>query len=116
MAVDEPALATPEKSDLDATEDEDEDLHTTSPPPTQPGVGKKGKTIETAIADKKSDEPPPRRELPFAKIGGKAMEKTAPPAVEEDEVEDEAVGTNHGKAESAEVEMEEDDESSDDEL
>ncbi|MCJ1244309.1 hypothetical protein MMC30_001507 [Trapelia coarctata] len=118
MAVGEPGLATPDKSDLDATEDEDEDLDATSHPrPTMSGVGNKGRVIETAKADTKPDEPPPRRELPFAKIGGKGKEKAEPLAEEEDEVEEEAAGTNGGKTENAEAEMEEDDdETSDDEL
>lgn len=118
MAVDEAGLATPDKSDLDATEDEDEDFDTSPPSrPTKSGVGNKGKVIETAKSGTKPDEPPPRRELPFTSIGGKSKEKAAPPAAKEDEVDKEAVGTNGGNAENAEAEMEEDDdETSDDEL
>lgn len=114
MAVDEPGLATPEKSDLDATEDEDDDLDTTSPPPKKSGIGNKGEVIETAKADTKPDEPPPRRELPFGKIGGRGKEKAASTPREEDQ---EALGTSGGRAEEAGAEMEEDDvETSDDEL
>lgn len=113
MAVDKPELATPEKSDLDATEDEDDDLDTTSPP-KKSGIGNKGKVIETAKADTKPDEPPPRRELPFGKIGGRGREKASSPPREEDQ---EALGTSAGRAEEAGAEMEEDDvETSDDEL
>ncbi|KAI4127321.1 MAG: hypothetical protein LQ347_004652 [Umbilicaria vellea] len=58
---------TPDKSDLDATEDEDDDLDIA--PPSQslkPGLSTKGKILEGA--DSKAAEPaspPPRRELPF---------------------------------------------------
>jgi len=113
MAVDEPGLVTPDKSDLDATEDEDDDLDTTSPP-KKSGIGNKGKVIETAKADTKPDEPPPRRELPFGKIGGRGQEKAAPPPIEADQ---EATGTSGGQAEEPGAEMDEDDvETSDDEL
>ena len=69
---------TPDKSDLDATEDEaeeddDDDLDAVAPSQsTRSGQGAKGKAIETATAPKQPAEiarsatPPPRRELPFA--------------------------------------------------
>lgn len=121
IAVEEPGLATPDRSDLDATEDENEDLDATSPPqPTKSGVGNKGKVIEVAKADRKSAEPPPRRDLPFERIGGKGKEKVAPSAVEEEEEEDgEGKVTRKigRKVEEADAEMnDEDAETSDDEL
>ena len=67
-AEDQPG--TPEKSDLDATEDEDEDLDAASVAQrVRSGLGAKGKVIEggadAATEASKPASPPPRRELPF---------------------------------------------------
>ena len=72
----EEQVSTPDKSDLDATEDEDEAVDTVANAPmTQSGIGSKGKVMDVA---KKEDEasskskrasPPPRRELPFSQAG-----------------------------------------------
>ena len=80
--------ATPDKSDLDATEDEDEDdLDPVRPvQSTKSGIGSKGKAIEVV---KKQDgagsqstkaSPPPRRELPFnqRRAGGEAAKEDPP--------------------------------------
>lgn len=63
---------TPDKSDLDATEDDADASDTTSHfQPTKSGVGSKGKSIEIAKAEdntrsrEKASSPPPRRPLPF---------------------------------------------------
>lgn len=66
---------TPEKSDLDETEDEaSEDEGFAPAPEASPrplrGVGSKGKIIETTArwaAPREDEAPPPRRELPFAR-------------------------------------------------
>ena len=96
---------TPQQSDRDATEDEDSDASgfEAAPAPSQAsrrGVGSKGKALEVAkekakggkVKEVEAGEPPPRRELPFAKKGGEKAEepkKVAPPppkaAAEEDE-------------------------------
>ncbi|KAI9722390.1 MAG: hypothetical protein M1812_001862 [Candelaria pacifica] len=58
---------TPDKSDLDESEDEAEEDH-----PVPAGVGAKGRAIETVkqkeptTKSQESSSPPPRRELPFA--------------------------------------------------
>jgi len=70
---DEPG--TPEKSDLDATEDEDDEDDRESIPVSaaKTGVGVKEKAIEAATSnpngkeDSKDQLPPPRRELPFTR-------------------------------------------------
>lgn len=66
-AEDQPG--TPDKSDLEATEDEDDDLDAAAPSqPLKSGVGAKGKILEGSggkAAEPAS--PPPRRELPFKK-------------------------------------------------
>ena len=69
-------VATPDKSDLDATEDEEESEgigHASlNPSSVKRGEGAKGKATE-ALARKDQEvsegpeEPPPRRELPFPK-------------------------------------------------
>ena len=61
---------TPDKSDLDATEDEDDDPDAAGPSqPFKSGVGAKGKIIEeagnNAVEAPEPPSPPPRRELPF---------------------------------------------------
>lgn len=91
---------TPEKSDLDETEDEDssEDGFALAPVSSQAprgGVGNKGKAIETVQARRKTPEPqpepesegiepPPRRELPFGRRNlqraGFLPKKPSPPA------------------------------------
>ncbi|KAA6409529.1 MAG: hypothetical protein FRX48_06140 [Lasallia pustulata] len=90
-AEDQPG--TPDKSDLDATEDEDDDLDPAPvPQPPKSGVGAKGKIIEgaenNAVEAEEPASPPPRRELPFkpleapqprprADSSGKASQKDA---------------------------------------
>jgi len=75
---------TPDKSDLDGIEDEDDGnldpVHTAQP--TQSGIGSKGKAIEVvkehdaARSRAKKASPPPLRELPFArKPGAKEVPK-----------------------------------------
>lgn len=65
--------ATPEHSQLDATEDEDSDDLDSAPAPPSQGVRAKGKVLESAEGSSDEDKiarttsPPPRRELPFAK-------------------------------------------------
>lgn len=84
--------ATPEKSDLGETEDDDSDADGFGPAPVQSqpsqrGVGGKGKAVEAAksqstaptVESAKVPEPPPRRELPFAK----KTEPKPPPAAKE---------------------------------
>lgn len=90
-AEDQPG--TPDKSDLDATEDEDDDLDPAPvPQPPKSGVGAKGKIIEgaenNAVEAEEPASPPPRRQLPFkpleapqprprADSSGKASQKDA---------------------------------------
>ena len=74
VATEGEAPATPEKSDLDATEDDDDDLDTAPPLSLarlgRIGGGAKGEVRESRTTRKKQEEgpnsPPPRRELPFA--------------------------------------------------
>ncbi|KAI9836200.1 MAG: hypothetical protein M1819_001537 [Sarea resinae] len=81
---------TPSNSDLDETEDEDAasgDDGPTSPRASKSGGGRKGEIIEpeaqkeTNTSHNDVSTPPPRRELPFSKIGqvgrGKASEELA---------------------------------------
>jgi len=88
---------TPEKSDYDETEDEEEDAFDAAPPsqPRKSGVGSKGKAIETVTHEQpKSPEspelPPPREELPFAKNDqrGKAAQPEHKPSQDDDETDD----------------------------
>lgn len=88
--------ATPEKSDYE-TEDEEEDAFDAAPPsqPLKPGVGSKGKAIETvARAEPELPEdpelPPPRRELPFARKDqhSQAAQPVPEPDRDDDETED----------------------------
>lgn len=75
----------PDKSDLDATEDEadDDDLDDTPGTTTagNSGVGNTGKENE---AKKRTPSPPPRRELPFDRIGRWPTEEQKVAAAEED--------------------------------
>lgn len=96
--------ATPDRSDLDETEDEDDEGFNAVPAsrPTKAGVGSKGKAVETVTGEKSSQGNqgpgtlPPRRELPFSKRQqGKqpAAERVKKPPVtaasdEEDETTD----------------------------
>lgn len=101
---DEEEPATPDRSDLDETEDEDNEGFDAVPAsrPTKVGVGSKGKAVETVTGEKSSQGNqgpgtlPPRRELPFSKRQqGKqpAAERVKKPPVtaasdEEDETTD----------------------------
>lgn len=97
--------ATPEKSDLDETEDEDDEGFDAVPAsrPTKTGVGAKGKAVETATqsqspqSEKTSESLPPRRELPFTKKQSKQQspkkpvekpQATVPQVGEDDETTD----------------------------
>ena len=82
MEIDE-GRVTPEKSDLDATEDDDDDLDNEGPvQPVERGIGRKGKVMEAEDADRGMDEPPPRRELPFGKFGGRKLANQSSVTVE----------------------------------
>jgi hypothetical protein len=75
-----PAQATPEHSELDATEDEDSDNLDSAPAPPSQGLGAKGKVVENAEESGDEDKiarkpsPPPRRELPFPRKAGRGGE------------------------------------------
>jgi len=64
-AGEEDDRATPERSDLDKTEDEDEEPRVVQA--RKKGVGARGKVLERDMSDGGDGVPPPRRELPFAK-------------------------------------------------
>lgn len=91
---------TPDKSDLDETEDEAVDDNDTSPSTlrqVESGVGAKGKAIETVKQKEPTAKPPeitsppPRRELPFTKKdqGQTAPKDTLPIRDKEGESDDE---------------------------
>lgn len=95
---------TPDKSDLDETEDEasEDEGFAPAPEPSQRslrGVGSKGKAIETSARSapsKKDAVPPPRRELPFARqaqeiqtLKDQRQAATKPAADEDDDTDDE---------------------------
>lgn len=92
--------STPERSDLDATEDEVED-NLDPAPATQPkkyGIGSIGKAIEMAKkqSEAKSQStkatPPPQRELPFTQTStAKGALKEDPPHVSTTEAQNAAV-------------------------
>lgn len=87
--------ATPERSDLDTTEDEDDDDLDAIPAsrPAKTDLGSKGKAIETATQSQSSqrqknpEAPPPRRELPFTRGQEKQPVKKVParPVQDDDE-------------------------------
>ena len=80
--------STPEKSHLDATDDEDEVDLDPAPAiqPSESGIGSKGKAIEVAkkqadaSSQSKEAGPPPRRELPFTqqRTAREALKKDPP--------------------------------------
>lgn len=78
---------TPEKSDLDEIEDEDDLDALSSTQPPKRGVGAKGKAIEEVTADEPGspEEAPPRRELPFTRHNLRKKPTEAPPKPAEDE-------------------------------
>lgn len=98
---------TPEHSDRDATDDEDSDADGFAPAPaasqaSKRGVGAKGKALEVAEDKVNQDdtdkmevedvnEPPPKRELPFARSTRvqTAAKPPEPQPEEDDETDDE---------------------------
>ena len=63
MVVDDRGPGTPERADSEDTDGNDDDLN--AAPPS--GTGK-----NTAVAPSNATSPPPRRELPFSRIGGRS--------------------------------------------
>ncbi|MCJ1477297.1 hypothetical protein MMC13_005968 [Lambiella insularis] len=90
MAVENLDATTPERSDLDTTSNEDDLDGEHSARAGDRGIGSKGKALEVAAHEIEVEEPPPRRELPFGKIGGrKAQTENEPIAAKQSkQVED----------------------------
>ncbi|MCJ1399163.1 hypothetical protein MMC11_002365 [Xylographa trunciseda] len=83
MAVGEPDSVTPDKSNSEATSDDDDNLD--AGPQNElsnSGAGRKGKALEDASLAMDVDEPPPPRQLPFGATNGKKINER-PEAVEE---------------------------------
>lgn len=89
MPVDEEAdgedrgrLETPDKSDLDVTDDDEaddfNDIGTSRL--THPGAGAKGKVLESLAKNEEEndEEPPPQRDLPFTLKNGPAKSAQKP--------------------------------------
>ena len=103
---------TPEKSDLEVTSDDEDDVNIgTKNELSKSYVGRKDKTLETASLAIDVNELPPPRKLPFGTIGKKKVEERS------EAIFDEASG--RGVREECVVEREpsvDGDETSDDEL
>ena len=104
VATDEGEPGTPERSDNSAT-DNDDDLDAATRPETDREQNK-------AVAPSKTTSPPPRRELPFGRSGGRVMGEAGEGMARSDD------GTKVQPADSGngDHENDEDDETSDDEL
>ncbi|MCJ1391476.1 hypothetical protein MMC18_004340 [Xylographa bjoerkii] len=112
MAVDDPDSPTPDKSDLEDTSDDENNLDTRPHhEPSKVGAGREGKALEGASLAMDVDEPPPRRQLPFGITSEKKTE-SRPEAVGEQA--NDKIDTKEALVE--EEQSLEGDETSDDEL